>query len=360
MCNVAAAPEVFLETYGKYVTEVLSPTQGEIKRIFDRWRDPSYWARYRKKSRMPAPSPIQRFHSRIKRPESVVDKILRKQELFLDGFLPISLRKMNDALGSRIVVYFLSNLPLIDHEIRRSGDFEVSSECPPVVYVMDGADIPLNNVKRQAKQSGYASVHYILRLRESALPIADRPWFELQVRTMVEDVWGEIEHILGYKPEKRTSFAVRKQFKILSTLLQSVDEHFNFLFEELSRYQEESAYRDNDFLNAENLPPVLADLGVGCSQREIDGMLKILASRRLVLVADLRRVATLPRIEMIKNTIRSEEGRDPKNFEIVATIATTSDMEEESRLADYVRSQLLFLRAWDGLKDDLKDRRKEA
>ena len=183
---------------------------------------------------------------------------------------------------------------------------------------------------------------------------------ELQVRTMVEDVWGEIEHILGYKPEKRTSFAVRKQFKILSTLLQSVDEHFNFLFEELSRYQEESAYRDNDLLNAENLPPVLADLGVGCSQREIDGMLKILASRKLVLVADLRRVATLPRIETIKNTIRSEEGRDPKNFEIVATIATTSDMEEESHLVEYVKSQLLFLRAWDGLKDDFKDRRKDG
>ena len=65
MCNLAAAPEVFLETYGEYVTKVLSPTQGEIKRIFDRWRDPSYWARYSKKSRMPAPSPIQRFHGRI-------------------------------------------------------------------------------------------------------------------------------------------------------------------------------------------------------------------------------------------------------------------------------------------------------
>ena len=199
--SAAVAPETFLQTYGRYVSDILSPTQDEIKLICDRWRDPSYWARYSKKERMPAPSPIQRFHSRIKRPESVVDKILRKPDWFPNGFEMSSLHRMTDALGARLVVYFLSSFPLIDHEVRQSGDFDVLTDYPPVAYLMDGLDAPLNNIRRQAKQSGYASVHYVLRLRDSRLPLEQRPWFELQVRTMVEDVWGEIEHILGYKPE---------------------------------------------------------------------------------------------------------------------------------------------------------------
>jgi hypothetical protein len=35
---------------------------------------------------------------------------------------------------------FLSNLPLIDHEIREGGEFELSADDPPVAYIMDGAD----------------------------------------------------------------------------------------------------------------------------------------------------------------------------------------------------------------------------
>jgi len=166
-------------------------------------------------------------------------------------------------------------------------------------------------------------------------------------------VWGEIEHVLGYKPEKRTSFAVRKTFQILSSQLTAIDEHFNLLYEELSRFQEEVNYPDTNPLNAENLPPVLNDLGIGCAQREIDGLLKLLASRGFRSVGDLRKEASERRLEIVRNTFRSSEGREPGNFEVVAGLAAIRGVDDEDGIAAAVREQIAFLEAWLKMRKDI-------
>ena len=217
---------------------------------------------------------------------------------------------MNKCWAGRVVVYFLSNLPLIDREIHNNELIELSQENPPIAYLSEDVlyRLGLTHLKRGQKDSGYASIHYILRFRTSSVSKDQRPWFELQVRTLAEHLWGEIEHILGYKPDKRTSFAVKKQFQIISSQLSSIDEHFNLLFEELSRFQEEVTYRDSDPLNAENFPAVLSEIGAGCAQKEIDGLLKLLNSRGIESVGTLREVATSKCMEIIRNTYWKHEG----------------------------------------------------
>jgi putative GTP pyrophosphokinase len=303
----------FLKSYGKYVVDILKPTETEIKNLFRSWTNTDYWGKYAELSRLPSPSPIHYVKVRTKRPESVVDKILRKPNLYMDGLVLDSVKLMSDAVAGRIIVYFLSNIPLIHNEILNNPLLEISKEYPPIAYLNENIiqRLGLTDIERKPKESGYVSIHYILRLRSSMVSKEDRPWFELQVRTLAENVWGEIEHILGYKPDKRTSFAVKKQFQIISSQLIAIDEHFNLLFEELSRFQQEVTYRDNDFLNAENLPAVLNDIGVGCAQREINGLLKLLNSRRIENVNMLNDIATPQNIDIIRNTYRSYERRAP-------------------------------------------------
>jgi GTP pyrophosphokinase len=253
------------------------------------------------------------------------------------------------------IIYFLTNLPLIDKQLRNSEEIEVSSAEPPVAYLSrDLIDrLGLTDIKRGHKDSGYASIHYVVRLRESALPVENRPWFELQVRTLTEDVWGEIEHILGYKPNKKTSFAVRKQFQIISSELTAIDEHFNLLYEELSRFQEESLFRDESPLNAENLPAVLSELGIGCAQKEIDGLLKLLVSRHVETVGELRAGGTQERIETIRAVYRGIEGRPPNHFEVIASVAAIQGVRDPNEIEEAVRSQIDFLKAWEKLKENL-------
>ncbi|NTU74410.1 hypothetical protein HGB07_09865, partial [Candidatus Roizmanbacteria bacterium] len=348
----------FLRIYEEHVENILLPTERELRRFFNQWREPAAWAYQVSSSRMPAPSPIKRSTIRIKRPESVADKIIRKPSSFPNGFSHESIKLMRDTLGARIVVYFLSNLPMIDHSLRNSEVLEISSADPPVAYlnreIWDRFN--LRHIRWEKKDSGYASIHYIVRLRNSEIPIAARPWFEIQVRTLIEDVWGDIEHILGYKPDKRTSFAVKKQFQIISSELTAIDEHFNLLYEELARFQEEAMYRDHDPLNAENLPPVLGEIGISCAQREIDGLLKLLTSRGVSNVGELRIAANHQRLALITSVFQESENRPPTHFEIVAAIGATHTLTSDTDVKKSICSQIDFLKAWEKLKPVSKEK----
>ena len=265
---------------------------------------------------MPVPSPIKRSITRIKRPESVVDKILRKT-IFISGmvFQPKASRQWAIHWGQEsLCIFFPTSQWSTMH--CASEVLEISSADPPVAYLSRELweRFGLKNVRLEKKESGYASIHYVARLRTSVIPLADRPWFEIQVRTLVEDVWGDIEHILGYKPNKKTSVAVRKQFQIISSQLTAIDEHFNLPLRRVGSLQEEAKYRDLDPLNAENLPPVLSDLGISCAQREIDGLLKLLTSRGVKTVGELTESANQKRLSLIKGIFQEVEDRPPRTL----------------------------------------------
>jgi putative GTP pyrophosphokinase len=199
-----AAQHRFVTEYEAFVRDVLDPTAAEVKAQF-KWRDPVYWSKY-STDRLPAPSPVQRVHVRVKRPESAMDKIFRQPTLYPGGLSSRSFRAMTDTVGARVVVYFLSQLPLVHRELLGHPGIEISSQVPPKAYMSQELKVRLGlDLPGAVKDSGYNSVHYVIRLKDSRLPIEKRPWFELQVRTLAEDAWAEIHHVLGYKPNKRTS-----------------------------------------------------------------------------------------------------------------------------------------------------------
>jgi hypothetical protein len=125
----------FLNAYASYVKTALQPTQEEMRAILEQWRQPAHWEKYKRTNRIPIPTPIRTVFSRIKRPEQVVDKVLRKTENFPAGLTPDSIPCMHDALGIRIVVWFLSHLPLVDRELRNSDLFEISEAAPATAYM---------------------------------------------------------------------------------------------------------------------------------------------------------------------------------------------------------------------------------
>lgn len=338
----------FLEQYRHYVQYVLKPASGELEKLFSLWESPSYWNKYSGTARLPIPSPIHRTSFRIKSPESAADKILRKPSDYPENLSLESLRKMSDALAGRIIVYFLSDLPMVDREIQNSESLEISPEEKPVAYLSGDllARLGLTHIDNQQKESGYTSIHYILRFRDSAISGSECPWFEIQVRTLVGDIWAEIEHVLGYKPGKHTSFAVRKQFQILASQLIAIDEHFNFLYSELSRFQEIVSYDENNPLNAENLPAALNEIGVNCAQKEIDSLLKILSSRGINTVGELLKEGTTSRIETIRNVFIGHAGRTPENNEIVANLGAIKNIEDETAIVEAIKARIGILDTW--------------
>lgn len=351
MTNLTTA-KAFIDQYRRYVRETLEPTQQDVIQVLSEWQQPNYWAGYAPSPRLAIPSPVQLVLSRVKAVESTLDKILRKPQQFPKGLHAESFETMNDALGARVIVYFLSHLSLVHREIVRSSAFEVSRDDPPTAYLTEelSTRLAIGDVVRVYKESGYASIHYVLRLRDSSLPEGRRPWFELQLRTLCEDTWSEIEHVLGYKFGRRTSPTVRKQFRIISKVLGAMDEHFDLLYEELSRSQDEAEFREADALTPENLPPVLSEVGLLCAQQEIADLLKLLESRGVETVRELTRLASQERIDLIRSVYEAEAGRPPSNFEVVANLVNAAGAETGPEMADRIRTQMELLQVWSEMK----------
>jgi len=334
----------FLSDYERYEVEVLKPTEGDIQNLLSRWENPEYWEKYAIGEGVATPSPIRMALVRIKHPEKVVDKIYRKPDLFPGGLCSQSIHRMHDAIGVRVIVYFTSQLPLIDKELRSSGHFEISEDTPPEAY--STPDLlkrsGLDHIEQKNKESGYASIHYTVRLKDSALPDQERPCFEVQVRTMAQELWSELEHVLAYKPENRPHFSAKRRLQILSREISSIDAQFNLLYEELIHNQEIAGYQESDRLNFENLPKVLMEVGVKCSLQNLNPIMKLLASRGVNRVKDLLQIATPRRMETIRNTYMSSLGRAPGILELSAALAALKGVDDDEIETERIKSQIEY------------------
>jgi putative GTP pyrophosphokinase len=66
------------------------------------------------------------------------------------------------------------------------------------------------NIKTKKSPSMYTSVHYVIKPRKKTQYTC-----EIQVRTLMEEVWGEVDHTINY-PHKTRSLACREQIATLA------------------------------------------------------------------------------------------------------------------------------------------------
>lgn len=93
---------------------------------------------------------------------------------------------------------------------------------------------------------GYRSVHYVAEIDEKrgGLPEYNRfrkTPFEIQVRTILQHAWAEIEHDRNYKlkgelPEKKD---IKRRFSLLAAALESADREFDSIVRDIDSYTED-------------------------------------------------------------------------------------------------------------------------
>lgn len=74
------------------------------------------------------------------------------------------------------------------------------------------------SVTIENKVSGYKSLHYKLQFHEGE----DTLYAEIQLRTLLQDIWGELEHLVSYKGGA-VSVSLKEMFRILSRDLSNND-----------------------------------------------------------------------------------------------------------------------------------------
>ncbi|MCI6676658.1 MAG: GTP pyrophosphokinase family protein [Clostridiales bacterium] len=125
--------------------------------------------------------PIEYIISRIKRPESIVEKLYRKgYPLTIDSIR----QHLNDVAGIRIVCSFIDDIYDIARMLVKQDDITL---------------IEVKDYIRNPKLNGYRSHHMII---EIPIFLSDRKEMmrvEVQLRTIAMDFWSSLEHQLKYK-----------------------------------------------------------------------------------------------------------------------------------------------------------------
>lgn len=142
---------------------------------------------------------IHSVKSRIKEPVRLIEKIIRKTEdrkkKYGDDFkfnVDNYKNEINDLIGIRVIHIFKDQWQEIHEFITKTWKIiEVTANVREGDNTKHFEDL---NIEVRSRLSGYRSVHYLVEF----YPTNERVIAEIQVRTIFEEGYGEIDHRLRY------------------------------------------------------------------------------------------------------------------------------------------------------------------
>lgn len=165
---------------------------------------------------------VMAIEGRVKTEESLKGKLNRKGEKYH------SLTDITDIYGARVICFF-------------SDDVDKFAAAVSKLFVVDEE----NSVDKRAVLSpdafGYLSLHFVFSLPKNAGYEDDICGirFELQIRSVLQHAWAEMQHDMGYKSAFGTPKNVVREFSRVAGLLEIADKMFCEIRDGVKRYGEE-------------------------------------------------------------------------------------------------------------------------
>ncbi len=172
---------------------------------------------------------IHSVKSRVKDPEHLIVKVIRKtsdrKKKYGEGFqfnIANYKEEVNDLIGVRAIHIFKEDWEDIHSFITNTWKvIEITAN------VRDGDETQRFkelNIQIQSRKSGYRSVHYLIEF----FPTNQRVIAEIQVRTIFEEGYGEIDHQLRYSHDKIPE-VLELNLLLLNRIAGSSDEMASFI-----------------------------------------------------------------------------------------------------------------------------------
>lgn len=165
--------------------------------------------------------PIEYISTRIKKPESILEKLKRKNLAPTYGNM---FQEINDIAGIRIVCNFKKDVYKL------------------VEIIEDFQDIRILNRKdylKKPKKSGYMSYHLIAEVPVNFSSGIMYVKVEIQLRTLGMDFWASLEHKLKYKNAKITKNESNNLVKY-AKIINSIDENMLTISNRLEKEEKEN------------------------------------------------------------------------------------------------------------------------
>lgn len=192
---------------------------GKLASILEAQREP--FNRFRKNlisffAEDPAVSKhVHSVRSRMKDADHLRTKLARKLGEGVDITEDNVFNKITDFAGVRVLHLYQSQFAQIHAALLSqisAGEFSLFE--PPKAYTWDPDASRFFSegigLEVEVKKTLYTSVHYVLKPRPDTVVTC-----EVQIRTLFEEVWGEVDHSMNY-PFETDVFACKEQIKVLA------------------------------------------------------------------------------------------------------------------------------------------------
>lgn len=150
-------------------------------------------------------NPIHHMESRVKSPESILEKLVRRGYDLNVEKIPSQLL---DIAGIRVICYYVDDIYIIAKLLKKQDDLTVIKE---VDYI------------KNPKPNGYRSLHLVVEIPVFFVDRTEKIPVEIQIRTMAMDFWASLEHQLRYKAEGEIPKFIADELKECSENIASSD-----------------------------------------------------------------------------------------------------------------------------------------
>lgn len=167
---------------------------------------------------------------RVKDPEHLIEKIVRKRVIGSEKYLKINTENyteiVTDLIGVRVLHLFKYEWINIQKHILAHWMIEES----PIAYIRTGDEGEIiesykaNDCEVKNHPVGYRSIHYVI----STQPTLKKVFSEIQVRTIFEEGWSEIDHKIRY-PNFSNNELISYFLTIFNRMAGSADEMGTFV-----------------------------------------------------------------------------------------------------------------------------------
>jgi len=175
------------------------------------------------KDLMKAPK-VHSVRFRVKDPEHLVEKIIRKRIENPDRIITQSnyTEELKDIVGVRVIHLFKEDFLEIYDYVKDTYEM---IETPKGYYRKGDSEEFVESLKSLGLEAlehnnGYRSIHYVTKIEINKRL---KSFVEIQVRTIFEEAWSEIDHTVNY-PKSDVSIILINFLQVLNRLSGSADE----------------------------------------------------------------------------------------------------------------------------------------
>ncbi|WP_099364628.1 GTP pyrophosphokinase [Fredinandcohnia onubensis] len=165
-------------------------------------------------------NPIEHVSSRLKSPESILNKIQRKGYDY--SFESIT-ENIRDIAGIRITCAYISDIYKISEMLQKQKDVTLI-ECKDYI--------------KNPKPNGYQSLHLIVQIPIFMSDREEHINVEIQIRTIAMDFWASLEHKIYYKYNKEIPQHMKDELKEAAVTAAQLDKKMEKLQREMNKLKE--------------------------------------------------------------------------------------------------------------------------